>query len=202
MRSTTVSNLGPRLVFGVVMIAVSIALAGCGTVTTHASPATSTSAPPRPSPTPSDFTLTPSTSGDYVYMDALAGYAVTFPGQPDVRPLEVSGTHRLANIAGYGDSSTFVLIARGEVRDSRPDLQGELFGWLQSIKTTGGVGASGGELAGLPSAQAQFTVGNRQGQTIVVGDGDRFYQLIAMGGTAQERQTFFDSFHVTNGKVG
>lgn len=202
MRSTTVSNLGPRLAFGAVMIAASIALAGCGTVTPHASPTTRTPAPPRPSPSASDFTLTPSTSGGYVYKDALAGYAVSFPGQPDVRPLGISGTPRLGDIAFYGDPSTLALISRGEVRDSAPDLQGELFGWLQSIKTTGSVGASADELAGLPAAQGQFTEGNQQGQTMVANDGDRFYQLIAIGGTAQERQAFFDSFRLSKGKVG
>jgi hypothetical protein len=33
-------------------------------------------------------------------MDAVAGYAVTFPGEPDVRPLAISGTDRTANLAG------------------------------------------------------------------------------------------------------
>lgn len=202
MWSTTVRSLGPRLALGAVIIAASIALVGCGTVTMHTTHATHTPATPRPSATPSHFTVTPSTAGSDVYSDALAGYSVTFPGQPDVRPLEISGTHRLANIALYGDPTTIALVSRGEVRNSPPDLQGELFAWLQSIKTTGSVGASGGELYGLPDADAQFTEGSQQGETIMLGDGKRFYQLIAVGGTAKERQAFFDSFRLTRGKVG
>jgi hypothetical protein len=80
----------------------------------------------------------------------------------------------------------------------RPDLRGELFGWLQSVKTSGQIGASSYELVGLPALQAEFTMeGDQKAETIVASDGKRFYQLIAMGGTAEERQAFFDSFRRT-----
>jgi hypothetical protein len=209
MRTTTLSNLGTRLVFGAALIAVSLAVAGCGTVTanasatgsTHAkkSPAKSTPATPRPSATPSHFTLTSSPSGSDVYEDDLAGYSVTFPGQPDVKPLAISGTNRLGNIALYYDTTTFGLIARGEVRDAAPDLQTELFGWLQSITPTGEIKAGGSEFDGLPDAQAQFTDEGLPSETIMANDGDRFFQLIAIGGTAKQRQAFFDSFRLTKG---
>lgn len=199
MRSIRASKLGPRFGAAAVLIAASIALAGCGTPTPHASPTRSTRATPRPSATPSDFTLTFNSSDKSVYDDGLAGYSVTFPGQPGVHPLAISGTHRLANIAMYGDPTPLELIARGEARNSPPDLQGELFSWLQSIKTTGGIGASGGEFEGLPDAEAQFTEDGLPGQTIMLSDGDRFYQLIALGGTAKDRQAFFDSFKLTKG---
>ena len=32
------------------------------------------------------------------------------------------------------------------------------------------------------------------GELVVAGDGNRFYQLIAIGGTSDQRQAFFDSF--------
>ena len=198
MRWTRVNNLGPRLAVGAVLILASIALGGCGTGATHTSPSTSTSPTPRPTVTASNFTLAPTLSAGVVYTDALTGYAVTFPGPPEVKPLAISGTHRLGNIAFYGDSSTIVLLARGEARDSAPNLQGELYSWVQGAKPTGVIRASGDELAGLPAAQAQFPQGSQQVQTIMANDGDRFYQLIASGGTAHQRKAFFDSYHLTS----
>jgi hypothetical protein len=153
---------------------------------------------PTPTKTATHYT-TQSTSAGYVYKDALAGYAVTFPGEPDVKPLAINGTNRLANLAGYGDSST-TFISRGEVRDSPPDLRGELFAWVQSVETSGQIGASSDELAGLPSVHGVFTMTTGEdGETVVASDGNTFYQLIALGGTQAERQDFFDSFSLTDG---
>jgi hypothetical protein len=133
------------------------------------------------------------TSEGYVYEDADAGYAVTFPGEPDVETLQIEGSDRTANLVSYG-SSTNGFLSRGEVRDSPIDLRSELFGWLEAVDA-GQVGASSAELAGLPALQAEVVRDDGQeATTIVASDGDRFYQLIVIGATPEERQAFFDSF--------
>lgn len=79
------------------------------------------------------------------------------------------------------------------------DLRGELFGWLQSVEASGQIGASSDELGGLPAMRAEFTMaGGRGAATVVAGDGNRFYQLIALGGRPEERQAFFDFFSLTD----
>jgi hypothetical protein len=137
---------------------------------------------------------TPTTSAGYVYEDADAGYAVTFPGEPHVAPLQINGTDRSANLVTYGAPSTVAYMSRGEVRNLPADLRDELFKYLGSV-SSGQVGASSTELGGLPALQAEFVGPNGiDATTIVAGDGDRFYQLIAVAGTPEDRQAFFDSF--------
>jgi hypothetical protein len=198
MPSTAPHRLGPRLAFGAVLIAASIALVGCGAVAPSSSSAARTPAPTHSVRSASHYTVTPSASAGDVYRDSLAGYAVAFPGEPDVKPLAISGTDRLANLAAYGDPSNIFFIARGEVRDSPPDLHGELLGWLQSVQTSGSVGASSDELKELPALRAEFTMATGEaGETVVASDGNRFYQLIAIGGTPKARQAYFDTFSLT-----
>lgn len=136
----------------------------------------------------------PTTSAGYVYEDADAGYAVTFPDEPVVSQLQITGTDRTANLVSYGDPSTIAYLSRGEIRDVAPDLRSELFTYLGTV-STGQVGANSTELGGLPALQAEFVGPNGiEATTIVAGDGDHFYQLIAIEGTPEERQAFFDSF--------
>jgi hypothetical protein len=185
MRSATAISPRPWIAMSTVLFAASMALAGCGAVTTPPSPAADA-----PSPTPT-------TAAGYVYEDPFAGYAVTFPGEPSVGQLEIAGTDRTANLVGYGDASTVFYISRGEIRESQVDLRNELFGWLGSVELSGQVGANSDELDGLPAMRAEFTMSNdKEATTIVAGEGDRFYQLIAMGGTPEERQAFVDSFEL------
>jgi hypothetical protein len=181
MQSAKANNLGPRIVLTAVLIAASTTLAGCSTVTPPPSPAADTAA-------------TPATATGYVYEDDPADYAVTFPGEPVIEPLAIHGTDRRANLVGYGDTSTIVYVSRGEIREFPVDLREELFGWLGSV-ASGQIGANSDELDGLPALRAEFSMNDGQeATTIVAGEGYRFYQLIAMGGTPEERQAFFDSF--------
>jgi len=210
MQWTRANRRAARLALGAVLAAAFLALAGCGTIA--ASPTHATHKPavhtPTPQKTASHYT-TKSTSAGYVYTDGLAGYAVTFPDKPEVKPLAINGTHRLGNFAYSSDLATYEFAARGEVRNSPPNLRGELFTWIQSVKPSGQVGASGDELAGLEAAQAEFTTGDdqdgpayllgQQAQTVMARDGNTFYQLIALGGTPEQRQAFFDSFSLTDG---
>jgi hypothetical protein len=92
----------------------------------------------------------------------------------------------------------------GEVLDKTPNLQAQLMGFVQSLNPSGQVSASSYTLGGLEADQAQFTTGKGAGvpsngvglpgELVVAGDGNHFYQLIAIGGTSDQRQAFFDSF--------
>jgi hypothetical protein len=205
MQSSGANTRGPRLALGAVLIAASMTLTGCSTIAalpTHAThkPVVHT---PAPTKTASHYT-TQATSAGYVYKDALSGYAVTFPDEPDVKPLAINGSNRLGNAAISSDLATIELFSRGEVRDSPPNLRGELMGWIQSVETSGQIGASSYQLGGLDGARAEFTIGGdqedpdflvgKEGETVVASEGNRFYQLIALGGTPEQRQVFFDSF--------
>lgn len=211
MPSHRSGNPSLRLASSVLLIAAALLLAACSAnaLTTHATHKSAhTGSTPRPTATASHYT-TQGTHEGWIYKDELAGYTVTFPNEPDVKPLAINGTDRLANFAYCTDQISNEYIARGEVRDSPPDLRGELFGWLQSVKTSGQIGASSYQLDNLSGARAEFTVGSdqggpgsltgAQGETVVASDGQHFYQLIAIGGTSDQRQVFFDSFKLTNG---
>lgn len=185
MQRATATSIRPRIAMTALLIAASIILAGCSTVTTPPAPAENTPA------------STPATSDGYVYEDVKAGYAVTFPGEPEVGQLAIEGTDRTANLVGYLDAAgETTYISRGELRDFPADLRGELFGWLQSVNTTGQIGASSYELVGLSALRAEFAVDGQDATTVVAGEGNRFFQLIAAGGTPEERQEFIDSFEL------
>jgi hypothetical protein len=183
MPSLPATRIRSSLAMGALLLTASIALVGCGAVATPTSPSEDTTAE------------TPSSAEGYVYEDAEAGYAVTFPGEPSVEKLEINGTDRFANLVGYADEvSGMYYITRGEIRDLPIDLRNELLGWLSSVETES-VGASSAELDGLAGVRAELSMSNGEAATTVMAaDGDRFYQLIVMGGEAEDRDAFLDSF--------
>jgi hypothetical protein len=208
MESTRNGNRGSRLALGVVLIVAFLTLAGCST--TAASPThkpAHANNTPTPQTTASNYTIEYTSMG-FIYKDTLSGYAVTFPHPPDVEPLAMNETDHLENFASFSDLMSNEFGSTGEVLHSPPDLHGQLMGWLQSVKTSGQIGASSYTLNGLDAARAKFTAGDspaipgflvgQPGETVVASDGNHFYQLIALGGTSDQRQAFFDSFKRTD----
>ncbi|HEY4267312.1 MAG TPA: hypothetical protein VGM94_03880, partial [Galbitalea sp.] len=96
----------------------------------------------------------------------------------------------------------------GQVLNKTPNLQAQLMGVVSSMNPSGQISASSYTLGGIEAAQAQFTAGSgsgipsnvvgQPGEIVVAGDGDHFYELIALGGTSDQRQAFFDSFKRTD----
>lgn len=164
------------------------------------------------SPAPSDASPTPQgsgytveqTDGGFVYEDAISGYAVTFPQRPVVQPLANNESDQDAYYVSSSDQESNEFVATGQVLDKTPNLRAQLMGVVGSLNPSGQITAGGYELGGLEAARAQFTTGDGQamqgylvgqpGEVVVAGDGNRFYELLALGGTADQRQAFFDSF--------
>ncbi|MEO8095737.1 MAG: hypothetical protein ABI632_12520 [Pseudolysinimonas sp.] len=176
-----------------------LTLAGCGTT-----PASSTHSPTA-SPTPQDSSYTiENTPAGFVYQDASSGYAVTFPQQPDVAPLANNESGQDAFYVSSSDQTSNQFVSTGQVLDKTPNLRAQLVGVVQSLNPSGQINASSYTLGGLDAVQAQFTTGESQampsylvgqpGEIVLAGDGNRFYELLALGGTPDQRQAFFDSF--------
>jgi hypothetical protein len=140
----------------------------------------------------------------FIYKDAVSGYAVTFPQRPDVEPLANNETDQAANFASFSDLMSTEFASTGQVLNKTPNLQAQLMGVVSSMNPSGQIGASSYTLGGLDAAQAQFTTGSssqipsylvgQPAEIVVAGDGNRFYELFALGGTSDQRQAFFDSF--------
>jgi len=203
MESTKSGNRGSRVALGAALIVAFLTLAGCSAP--NLSP---TQAPPTPTSqnTSSTYTIEETTEG-FIYQDAPSGYAITFPQRPDVEPLANNETDQPANFVSVElESGEFASI--GQVLDKEPNLRAQLMGFVQSLNPSGQVSASSYTLGGLEAAQAQFTTGDspslpsslvgQPGEVVVAGDGNRFYELVAIGGTADQRQAFFDSFERTD----
>jgi hypothetical protein len=199
MESTKSGNRGSRVALGAALIVAFLTLAGCSVP--NSSP---TQAPPTPTSenTSSTYTIEETTEG-FIYQDASSGYTITFPQRPDVEPLANNETDEPANFVSVElASGEFASI--GQVLTHEPDLRAQLMGFVQSLNPSGQVSASSYTLGGLDAAQAQFTTGDspslpsslvgQPGEVVVAGDGNRFYELVAIGGTAEQRQAFFDSF--------
>jgi hypothetical protein len=187
MQSTA---LRPRIVLSALLFATSIALAGCATLPAPPAPVETT---PAETPTEAPVEIE-ATSDGYLYTDNVVGYTVTFPGEPEIQELVTDGTNRPVNVVSYGDPSTLALLTHGEILDEPADLRDELLGWASSVNPDS-VQASGSEFKGLPSARADLIMSDGAEATmIVVGEGVRFIRLLAIGGTAEEREAFFDSF--------
>ena len=195
---------GSRLVLGVVLIVVFLTMAGCST--TAARPAhkpAHTKGTPTPQKSASQYTIEYTSLG-FIYKDAVSGYAVTFPQRPDVEPLANNETDQAANFASFSDLMSTEFASTGQVLNKTPNLQAQLMGVVSSMNPSGQVGASSYTLGGLDAAQAQFTTGSssqipsylvgQPAEIVVAGDGNRFYELFALGGTSDQRQAFFDSF--------
>ena len=203
MESTRTGNRGSRVALGAALIVAFLTLAGCSTTAatpTH-KPAHAESTPP-PQKTASSYTIE-ETTGGFVYQDASSGYAVTFPQRPDVAPLAHNETDQVANYVSVEvTSGEFVSI--GQILNKTPNLQAQLMGVVSSMNPSGQISANGYTLGGLEAAQAQFTTGSssampsnlvgQPAEIVVAGDGNHFYDLLAIGGTSDQRQAFFDSF--------
>jgi hypothetical protein len=197
-------NRASRTALGAALIVMFLTLAGCGTTDpspTH-KPAHAAVHTPGSQKSASPYTVEEATGG-FIYKDALSGYAVTFPQRPDVEPLANNETDQVANFVS-ADLTLGEFASTGEVLDKTPNLRAQLMGYVQSMDPSGQITASSYTLGGLDADQAQFTTGKGAGlpsnlvglpsELVVAGDGDHFYQLIAMGGTSDQRQAFFDSF--------
>ena len=202
MGSTTGGNRGLHVAFGAVLIVGLLALAGCGT-TAASSTHRPTSSDETPTPQDSSYTIEETPEG-FVYQDATSGYALTFPQRPDVAPLANNQSDQDAYYVSSSDQVSNQFVSIGQVLDKTPNLRAQVLGAAQSLNPSGQISAASYTLGGLDAAQAQFTTGESQGmpsylvgqpaEIVVAGDGNRFYELIAIGGTSDQRQAFFDSF--------
>ena len=202
MGSPTGSNRGLHVAFGAVLIVALLAMAGCGTTaasSTH-SPTPSEETPTSPG---SSYTIEDTPAG-FVYQDATSGYTVTFPQRPEVAPLAHNVSDQDAYYVSSSDQVSSQFVSIGQVLDKTPNLRAQVLGAAQSLNPSGQISAASYTLGGLDAAQAQFTTGESQAmpsylvgqpaEVVVAGDGNRFYELIAIGGTSEQRQAFFDSF--------
>ena len=203
MMSTKSGNRRLRTALGAALIVMFLTLAGCSTTgpsPTH-KPAHAATHTPTPKKSGSPYTVEEATGG-FIYKDALAGYAVTFPQRPDVEPLEGNEFDQPAYYVS-ADLASGYFVSIGQVIDKTPNLRAQLMGDVSSMNPSGQISASSYTLGGLDADQAQFTTGKVSGmpnldglpaQLVVAGDGHHFYNLTAIGGTAAQRQAFFDSF--------
>ncbi len=205
MKVTKSGSRGSRAALGAALIVIFLTLAGCSTTDPSSQtrePAHAAAHTPTSQKSASPYTVEDVTGG-FIFKDALSGYAVTFPKRPDVEPLANNESDQPANFAS-ADLMPGEFASTGEVLDKTPNLRAQLMGFVESLNPSGQVSASSYTLDGLEAAQAQFTTGKAsgipsdgvglRGELVVAGDGNRFYQLIAIGGTADQRQAFFDSF--------
>jgi hypothetical protein len=202
VESPKTGNRGLHVAFGAVLIVGLLALAGCGTTA-----ASSTQGPTPLEETPaaldSSYTIEDTPAG-FVYQDAASGYALTFPQRPDVAPLANNEADQDAYYVSSSDQVSNQFVSIGQVLDKTPNLRAQLLGVAQSLSPSGQINASSYTLGGLDAVQAQFTTGESQAmpsylvgqpaEIVVAGDGNRFYELVAIGGTSDQRQAFFDSF--------
>jgi len=204
MASITGGSRGSRAAFGAALMVALLTLAGCSLIglSPNHKPV---DASRTPSPQSTSTYSIEATTGGFIYQDAPSGYAVTFPQRPDVAPLAHNETDQPANfVSAQLTSSEFASI--GQVLNKTPQLRSQLMGWVQSLNPTGQVNASY-TLGGLDAVWAEFTTGDsaaipsdlvgQPGETVMAGDGDNFYQLVAIGGTSDQRRAFFDSFKRT-----
>lgn len=202
MESTNRGNRGSRVTIVPALVVAFLILAGCSTTDPSPTHSPVEGSTPTPQQDASSYTID-ETTGGFIYMDVPSGYAVTFPQRPNVEPLSSNVSDQPANYASAElTSSQFVSI--GQVLDKAPELRSQLMGFVQSLNPTEQVNASSYTLGGLDAVWAEFTIGDspgipsnlvgQPGETVMAGDGHNFYQLVAIGGSSDQRQAFFDSF--------
>ncbi|HTL42439.1 MAG TPA: hypothetical protein VL294_13290 [Pseudolysinimonas sp.] len=203
MDSTQGGNRGSRVTIAAALAAAFLILAGCSATDPSATHSPVAGSPiPAPQQDGSSYTID-ETSGGFIYTDVPSGYVVTFPQRPTVQPLSNNDTDQPANFAA-AESTSSEFASIGQVLNKTPELRNQLMGFVQSLNPTGQVNASSYTLGGLDAVWAEFTTGEspglpssfvgQQGETVMAGDGHNFYQLVAIGGSADQRQAFFDSF--------
>jgi hypothetical protein len=204
MKLTKSGNRGSRAALGAALIVMFLTLAGCSTTDPSPAhkPAHAATHTPTSQKSASPYTVEDSTGG-FIYREALSGYAVTFPQRPDVEPLEGNEFDQPAYYVS-ADLASGYFVSIGQVINKTPNLRAQLMGDVSSMNPSGQITASSYTLGGLDADQAQFTTGKVSGmpsnldglpaELVVAGDGHHFYNLTAIGGTAAQRQAFFDSF--------
>jgi hypothetical protein len=191
MQSTTAS-LAPRIARSALLLAASIALAGCGSLTP--------SAPPEETPT-----ATPTSSTGYVYEDADAGYAVTFPGEPEVQAGLADGSGGVVTIASYAISPPEPLFYMSQaIIEFEFDMADLPIILINSARASGAVVEDGDitgieSFQGLPAFISDVSMSDgTPGSVLVAGDveGKVAYQLVVIGGSPETHRAFFDSFEL------
>ena len=136
------------------------------------------------------------------YEDADANFAITFPGNPTVKP--GTGSFAGSTPATYSTSpdptapGAVYYLADGTAASEAEILPAnleEIFSQLvdQGVVLTGPRRSF--ELEGMPALMSDGTLPDGKPATVVVaGDGHRIYELVVVDGTADECQIFFDSF--------
>lgn len=177
-------------------LALAVALSGCIAASTSADGN-------QPSATP---TATRSGSAlhlgmGYRYEDVSGGYAITFPGKFEVAP--ISGDPHGAMRASYSTTSDEtaadgIFYVAGattstDVEIDRLQLEGTLYHMILS-------GGSMSEprdvdLDGVPALTSEMTGPDNKYMTVAVGgEGHTYYQLVVIGGSSAQRQSFIDTF--------
>lgn len=188
--ASTPATWRARIALSALLIGALMALAGCGLIPTI---------PHTPA------TTTPSAHASYVYEDAAAGFAITFPGKPSVNPIQGSDTG--AKRATYSTTvpetapnGIYYTAGGTKASESEVDVE-DTFQFLiasgQVILTDPAVTPKAIQLGGLPGYSADITVSDGKHATLIMaGEGHTLYQLEVIGGTPKQRQAFFDSFEL------
>lgn len=203
MESTKRRNRGSRVTIVAALVVAFLVPAGCSMIDLSPTDSEGSSAPTSQQDDASSYTIE-ETTGGFIYTDVPSGYAVTFPQRPDVEPLSSnSASDQPANYV-FADITSGEFVSIGQVIDKTPELRSQLMGFVQSLNPSGQLNASSYTLGGLDAVWAEFTTGDSSGipsnlagqpcETVMAGDGHNFYHLVAIGGSSDERQAFFDSF--------
>lgn len=157
---------------------------------------------PGSAPAPSPTGETPAGAAPFVYEDEVAGFAITFPGEPEVEGIDGNeeGAQRATYTATPPEGVPFY--TAGGTKASASEADPETFELIIArMEATGFasdiVDVTAVDLDGIEGRQAEFVVhdGN-EASMILAGKGHSFYQLMVIGGTADERQAFFDTFEL------
>jgi hypothetical protein len=199
MRSAGWASRVSRVALGVALLV----LAGCSTTDPSPSASSDQAAGTTAPGSGATYTIDETTEG-FVYSDVPAGYAITFPQRPEVEPLLNNEASDVPSNYVSASLTSSVFVSIGQVLDKEPQLRNQLLGYVQSLNPTGQVTAGSYTLGALDAVRAEFTTGDSQAipshlvgqpaEVVMAGDGFTFYQLLAIGGSSDQRQAFFESF--------